>query len=267
MFERTRGASRSTRPWLVSSAAHGLLVCALIFRPLAGEPARQSQQAITESTHLVWTPEPGPGGGGGGGGDGSQVPPRQAQLPGRDMVTVPVAHKTMQAEEIKPEPVQSLEIPAQTLAASDLAMRGVLEDAPPSTSRGNGDGPGAGAGQGSGVGPGDGDGLGPGPDRGTGGKIYRPGSDVTLPSALYRAQPRYTNAAMRRRIQGVVLVECVVEPSGLCSRPRLVKSLDSTFGLDEQALRAATEWRFRPGTRLGEPVPVLVTIELGFTIH
>lgn len=267
MFESARGASRSTRPWLVSSAAHGLLVCALIFRPSASEPTRQSPRALAELTHVVWEPEPGPRGGGGGGGDGSQVPPRQAQLPGRDKVTVPVAHKTTQAEEIRPEPVQSLEIPAQTLAASDLAISGVLEEAPPTTSRGNGDGPGAGAGKGPGVGPGDGDGLGPGQERGTGGKIYRPGSDVTLPSAIYRAQPHYTNAAIRARIEGVVLVECVVEPSGLCSRLRLVKSLDSTFGLDEQALRAATEWRFRPGTRLGEPVPIVVTIELGFTIH
>jgi outer membrane biosynthesis protein TonB len=46
-----------------------------------------------------------------------------------------------------------------------------------------------------------------------------------------------------------------------------MRSLDSTFGLDLEAMKAARNWRFRPGTRLGEPVSVLVTIELTFTLR
>jgi TonB family protein len=46
-----------------------------------------------------------------------------------------------------------------------------------------------------------------------------------------------------------------------------VRSLDSTFGLDQEAIKAAKQWRFRPGTRFGEPVAVLVTIELTFTLR
>jgi TonB family protein len=69
------------------------------------------------------------------------------------------------------------------------------------------------------------------------------------------------------RIEGAVLVECVVQPSGTCARLRVVRSLDPRLGLDEQALRAAAGWRFSPGTRLGEPVAVVVTIQLGFFIH
>ena len=37
--------------------------------------------------------------------------------------------------------------------------------------------------------------------------------------------------------------------------------------LDDQALKAANKWRFLPGRRLGETVPVLVTIELTFTLR
>jgi outer membrane biosynthesis protein TonB len=47
----------------------------------------------------------------------------------------------------------------------------------------------------------------------------------------------------------------------------VVRSLDNTFGLDQEAIKAAKQWRFRPGTRLGEPVPVLITIELAFTLR
>ena len=73
--------------------------------------------------------------------------------------------------------------------------------------------------------------------------------------------------AMRARIEGAVVVECVVLPSGLCARLRVLRSLDSRLGLDEQALQAAAAWRFTPGTRRGKPVAVLVTIQLGFSIH
>jgi hypothetical protein len=39
------------------------------------------------------------------------------------------------------------------------------------------------------------------------------------------------------------------------------------YGLDQQAVASAREWRFRPGTRLGEPVPVQVTLEIAFSIR
>ena len=48
---------------------------------------------------------------------------------------------------------------------------------------------------------------------------------------------------------------------------KVVRSLDSTFGLDLEAMKAARDWRFRPGMRQGEPVAVLVTIELTFTLR
>jgi len=47
----------------------------------------------------------------------------------------------------------------------------------------------------------------------------------------------------------------------------IVKSLDPVFGLDQEAVKAAKQWLFRPGTRFGEAVPVLITIELTFTLR
>ena len=56
-------------------------------------------------------------------------------------------------------------------------------------------------------------------------------------------------------------------PDGLVGDVRITKSLDRIFGLDEEALRAAKQWLFIPGTRFGQPVPVLVVIELTFTLR
>lgn len=47
----------------------------------------------------------------------------------------------------------------------------------------------------------------------------------------------------------------------------IIKSVDKQFGLDEEAVTAAKQWRFVPGRRLGEPVPVFVTLELSFVLR
>jgi len=47
---------------------------------------------------------------------------------------------------------------------------------------------------------------------------------------------------------------------------KVVRSLDANYGLDQEAIKAAKQWVFAPGTRSGEPVPVMVSIELTFVI-
>ena len=84
---------------------------------------------------------------------------------------------------------------------------------------------------------------------------------------LREVRPNYTADAMRAKVQGTVWVEAVVLQDGTVGEAKIVRSLDSTFGLDEEALKAARQWRFAPGTRFGQPVPVLVTIELTFTLR
>ncbi len=222
---------------------------------------------------IVWLAEPGPGGGGGGGGNESPEPPRPVELPGRDAITVPVERPP---DIVEPEPPvedppveQELNIPAQTLASAQIALPGAIESAnlAPTVSQGTGTGGGAGSGSGSGVGSGQGSGLGPGFGGGAGGGAYRPGSGVTLPRVLREVKPQYTADAMRAKVQGTVLLECIVMPDGSVSDVQVVRSLDAVFGLDQEAVKAARQWRFVPGSRLGEPVPVIITIELSFTLR
>src|SRR5262245_29536216 len=42
------------------------------------------------NANIIWLNQPGPGGGGGGGGNQMKEPPRKAELPGKDKITVPV---------------------------------------------------------------------------------------------------------------------------------------------------------------------------------
>lgn len=58
-------------------------------------------------------------------------------------------------------------------------------------------------------------------------------------------------------ISGEVPLECVVNTKGEVTDVKILRSLDATFGLDQEAIKTARQWRFSPGTRLGEPVPVV----------
>ena len=260
---------------VVGSAAVQVLLFVLLIIASQYKPPASAVAALlpdNPNQHIIWLSEPGPGGGGGGGGNKMKEPPRKAELPGRDKVTVPV-EKTPKIEPLQaknePNLVEQLNIPAKTLASAVDSLPGAIEapPGPPTVSQGSGSGGGAGTGTGSGIGPGTGSGLGPGSGGGTGGGVYKPGNGVTLPVVLREKKPQYTSDAMRAKVQGTVLLECVVKPDGSVGDVKVVRSLDSTFGLDLEAMKAARDWRFRPGMRQGEPVAVLVTIELTFTLR
>jgi|SRR5688572_4206616 len=93
------------------------------------------------------------------------------------------------------------------------------------------------------------------------------GGAVTLPRPLKEPKPQYSADAMRARISGGVMVDAVVLPDGTVGNVDVVQSLDPQHGLDDNAVEAVRQWRFEPGTRSGTPVPVLVSIELTFSLR
>jgi protein TonB len=80
-------------------------------------------------------------------------------------------------------------------------------------------------------------------------------------------KPAYTPEAMRARLQGTARIKCVVQPNGVCTDIQIERSLDPTFGLDQQAVKSVQGWRFKPGLRLGQPVPVQVLIDVEFALR
>src|SRR5881396_2135680 len=207
------------------------LALAIGFIAVAPEPVRNALLVDRLPNEIVWLAEPGPGGGGGGGGNKMPEPPKKAELPGKEKLTVPaVKPKALEISEPKPEvpqPEQTLNIPAKTMAAATTTSPGAIASGQTSetVSQGPGSGGGAGTGTGSGIGPGQGSGLGPGYGGGTGGGAYRPGNGVTLPRVLHEERPQYTSDAMRAKVQGTVLLECVVRQDGSVGDVQLVRSL------------------------------------------
>jgi TonB family protein len=227
--------------------------------------ATDTISTATQLPRMVFLQVPGPGGGGGGGGHQQSSPPSRANNVGGDRITVPVARPVAAAR----DPADA--IPAQSVAldaiplASGVAYRIGTPYAAPSLgfSQGPGIGGGVGDGSGTGIGAGIGPGVGRGSGGGIGGGVYQVGNGVTAPTLRSQVKPFYTSEAMQRKIQGTVVLEMIVGSDGEPYNVRVARSLDAG-GLDEEAVRAARQWRFNPG-RLGDtPVDVLVMLVIDF---
>ena len=258
----------------VAAVLHALAAAALLTLSLGpgAAPRRfEATHTVPASTPLprmVFLQVPGPGGGGGGGGNRHPEPPSRAENVGRDRITLPVAHTVLAARDPADAlPSQSVALDAIPLA-SGVAYRIGAPHAAPSLgfSQGPGIGGGVGDGSGTGIGSGIGPGVGPGSGGGIGGGVYKVGNGVTAPTLRSQVRPLYTSEAMQRKIQGTVVLEMIVGSDGVPYDVRIARSLDAG-GLDEEAIRAAKQWRFIPG-RLGDtPVDVLVVLVIDFHLR
>jgi len=203
--------------------------------------------------------------GGGGGGNRSPLPASKGALP----KVAPRQFTPPSAVIQNPNP--KLTMDPTILAPPDVQMPNVnmsqygdplAKLGPPSN--GPGYGGGIGSGHGGGVGPGGGGGYGPGSDGGFGGGAFKVGNGVTAPIVLYKKEPEYSEEARKAKYQGTVVLYIEVDPSGRAVNPRVVRSLG--LGLDEKALEAVRQWKFKPGYKDGKPVTVAATIEVNFRL-
>lgn len=100
--------------------------------------------------------------------------------------------------------------------------------------------------------------------RGAGVPALRVGAGVTAPRLLFKVEPAYSEDARLAKYQGTVLVGVDIGTNGLAQNMRVIRGLG--LGLDEQAFKAIAQWKFQPGTKDGEPVPVTATIEVNFRL-
>ena len=101
---------------------------------------------------------------------------------------------------------------------------------------------------------------------GQGGRCVCGGEATTAPGVLeYTTPPLYSDEARRRRIEGIVTIQARVGVDGRIAAPRVVSGLG--FGLDQNALVALRQWRFRPGTQGGIPVEMTAAIDIEFNLR
>ena len=91
------------------------------------------------------------------------------------------------------------------------------------------------------------------------------GDGVAAPTVRSRTEPQYTESARKARVQGTVIFEAIVTKEGHLDIVRIIRPLG--VGLEESAAAALSDWTFEPGLRAGEPVSVLLHIEVNFNLR
>jgi TonB family protein len=205
-------------------------------------------------------------GGGGGGGDRSPEPASKGELPKLSMQQlsppVVILRNPQPKLPVAPTVVVPPEIPIPTTV--DVARLGDPLGRISFPSSGTGFGGGIGDGSGGGVGSGRGGGVGPGEGGGIGGGVFRVGGGVSAPEVIYQVTPDYSEQARKSKYQGTVVLSLVVQKDGTVRDIRVTTSLG--MGLDEKAIEAVKQWRFRPGMKGGQPVDVSAMIEVTFRL-
>ncbi|HXE76404.1 MAG TPA: energy transducer TonB [Candidatus Xenobia bacterium] len=268
-------AGQFRRSELYSALLHAT-VLALFALPFLITPteAKQPQAKVTELVELgdlgqykvTLPPSTKKSGGGGGGGERNPLKASKGRLPKFSLnaqLTPPAAVIRNPNPRLAAEPTvvvpPDIHIQSPNMTAyGDPASTSLIP------SSGPGFGGGIGTGSGGGVGSGSGPGVGPGHGGGYGGGVFRIGGSVSAPTCIYCPDPEFSDEARKARYQGVVVLLAVVDEEGRARDIRVARSLG--MGLDEQAIRAVQNWRFKPAERYGKPVPVYMTIEVNFRL-
>lgn len=248
--------------WAIAIAAHVVLAALVVAGPGAPPPEEPPIRLVFVEPP---PPPPAPLGAPNGAGAIPALPEPEPVAKAAEPVQEPVKPVPQQAEPLrrpdakakaKPKPrpkpqAKPAEEPPRELAAADVAP-GIAA--------------GAVGGQALGVVGGVAGGIAGGVVGGTGTGPVPVGQVANPPSLVRRVAPVYPEEARRRDIEGLVLLEAILDRDG--SIEPGIKVLRSVPPLDTEAVAAVRQWRFRPArNKLGEPLRVILEIPIRFVLR
>lgn len=261
----------NTNPWAVGTATviNGGVLALLVLLGLRvvvnPTPASNELAKFEIKDFPLFAPlKAPPSNGGSGGGANDLVQANKGRNPKYDLN--PIAPVQMPVLENPKLPVEnSIAVPPDIRLPDNpsMAMIGVYNSPNVTLISGGPGGPtGIGSGDHGGVGPGHGQyGWGPGSNG-----IYIPGMDgVTQPIPIFTPEAEFSDEARRQKQQGVCVISVIVDAQGNPQNPHVVRPLG--FGLDEKALEAVRQYRFKPAKKDGKPVAVQMTVMVNFRLY
>jgi periplasmic protein TonB len=198
---------------------------------------------------------------GGGGGGREMLPASHGNIPRASLDP-----QLMAPTVILPKEQPKLAVPETVVVAPEVPLPQGGQIGDPSSSfsilsNGPGSHGGIGVGCCGGIGPSTGPGMGDGPSG-----IYPAGKQgVTVPQVIFNPEPSFSDEARKVKAQGIVLLLVVVGKDGHTYDIRVGQSLG--LGLDEKAIEAVKNWRFRPGTLNGQAVATQIAVQVDFRLY
>ncbi|MDQ2833056.1 MAG: TonB family protein [Acidobacteriota bacterium] len=240
----------------IAVVLHGLVILLIAFL-LAKKVQFAAPVKTVEVTELTVPPQAPPKSQsmGGGGGQRGPTPVTKGTPPKfAEHQIVPPKAPPLEPPKIAIQP--TVEVQKDVKMASSIPQIGVANSPIIGMSMGNGSGTGLGSGNGSGIGPGSGGNTGGGPKRIGGG--------VSAPVLIYSVEPEFSEEARKAKVAGNVLVNLWVDANGLPQHVHVIRGVG--MGLDEKAIEAVKQYKFRPAMENGKPVLVELNVEVNFQI-
>jgi TonB family protein len=202
-------------------------------------------------------------GGGGGGGAHEVVEASKGHLPMVATIQItPAQIIRIDRPKLGIEPTELVKMPDE----SNLPRLGVAQSQQVAlVSQGKGSGSGFGQGIGGGIGSGRGSGAGPGSGGGYGGGLMSVGGGVSAPQVIHSVEPEFTDDARKANYEGSVSIKLIVDSQGNPQDVRLASHLG--MGLEEKAIEAVRQYKFRAAMYQGHPVSVQIVMDVDFHLH
>jgi len=95
--------------------------------------------------------------------------------------------------------------------------------------------------------------------------VFKIGGSVKAPQPLHTPDPEYTPTARKAARQGTAVLSAIVTPEGRIAVVKMERVLG--YGLDQKAIDAVCQWKFKPALKDGQPVPVQINVEVTFRLY
>ena len=92
----------------------------------------------------------------------------------------------------------------------------------------------------------------------------RVGGNIKPPTKIRDQTPLYPDIAKQARVQGIVILEAIIDPNGNVTNVRVLRSIPL---LDQSAIDAVRRWKYEPTLLNGVPVPIVMTVTVNFSLN
>jgi protein TonB len=245
--------TRSTGYALLAHAAAIALVCWVV-----SAQVRLSPPATTAKLDVLTSPPPiapEKKAAGGGGGQHTVAPVAKGQLPKFAPIQITPPKIPVEAKVRMPDPALEA-VTNLKMANPDMPNLGMPNSSVTGASLGEG--------RGTGIGSGDGPGLGPGRGGNWGGDVRQVGGGVSSPVLITQVEPEFSEEARKAKFPGNVIVNLIVDAKGMPQNVHVSQGVG--MGLDQKAIDAVKQYRFKPAMENGKPVAVYMNVEVTFQI-
>jgi periplasmic protein TonB len=94
-------------------------------------------------------------------------------------------------------------------------------------------------------------------------QYVRIGGNIKAPKLVHDVKPEYPLLAQQARVQGIVVLEAQVDADGRVQTLRILRSIPL---LDDAAMAAVRQWRYKPLLLNGQPMPFVLSVTVSFRI-